>query len=82
MPEVSNTELIRNVHSFSLIQSSQTEVISTINNLNIKKASGLDRISVKITKENARSLSFPITKIVNQTIRQGLVPAELKKNLD
>ena len=46
---------------------------------NSKKGNPLTLFFYEIIKENARSLSFPLAKIINQAIRQGLVPAELKK---
>ena len=54
-------------------------VSKTINSFNVKKATGVDSLSVKILREGCDVLSQSITTLVNKSIDYGIFPDSLKK---
>ena len=55
------------------------EVSRIINGLNNKKSTGLDKISVKISKYCGDAIVPSITSIINNSIASGIFPDELKR---
>ena len=45
------------------------------------KATGLDDLSARFIKDGARVIAPMITHIVNMSIRQGIIPDDLKRTL-
>ena len=56
-----------------------TFVSKVIDKFNVKKATGVDKISVKLMKLGKISLLSPITKIINMSIDSGIFPNRLKE---
>ena len=50
-----------------------------IDKFNVKKATGVDKISVKFIKLGKISLVSPITKIISMSIDSGIFPNRLKE---
>lgn len=56
----------------------ETEIIKIIENLPNKTSSGIDRISNILLKRLKYSLRLPVTLLVNQSLRLGIFPDQLK----
>ena len=57
----------------------QDQVKNLIRKLNINKSSGLDEISPKLLRLSSELVTPSLTQIINQSIRMGIFPDELKK---
>ena len=62
--------------SFKVVD--ENEVLTTINSLNEKKAAGLDGLSCKTMKKLVKVLSYPLTIIINRSIKENVVPKSMK----
>ena len=60
--------------SFHLSEVLESEVISIINNLGCKKASGVDGISVRFLKAEPNSIGRLVTRLVNSSLTSGIFP--------
>lgn len=60
---------------------SEEEVFQILKNLKIDKAPGPDRLHPKLLKETALSLSKPLTKLFNLSIRTKTIPWEWKEGV-
>ena len=67
-----------NENSMFLTPITEEEVINIINDLDVKKSTGHDGISILIIKKLANELSVPLTCIFNMSINSCLVPDQLK----
>ena len=47
--------------------------------MSANKATGLDDLSARFIKDGARVIAPMITHIVNMSIRQGIIPDDLKR---
>ena len=56
----------------------EDEVLEIIKNLDAKKSTGHDGFSILIIKKLAAELSVPLTLIFNMSIKDGIVPDQLK----
>ena len=57
---------------------SEGDTLNTTNNLNSKKSSGHDVLSLNLLKDIKLELANPITLIINQTLSTGIFPDKLK----
>ena len=64
--------------TFSLNSCSTSEVQKLLENLEVKKATGLDNLPPKLLKLAARILAPSLTFIFNQSLSSGTVPLEWK----
>ena len=64
--------------TFSLNSCSTSEVQKLLENLKVKKATGLDNLPPKLLKFAARILAPSLTFIFNQSLSSGIVPLEWK----
>ena len=56
----------------------EDEVLEVIKNLDAKKSTGHDGFSILIIKKFAAELTVPLTLIFNLSIKDGIVPDQLK----
>jgi len=73
------TQINKLHRSFEFEEVNEQEIVKIIKKLSVKKASGYDEIPIKFIKKTSRQLSKPITKIVNQCIREQIFPENMKK---
>ena len=66
------TNFVKN--SFEFKSANETFVSKVIDKFNAKKATGVDKISLKLMKFGKISLLSPITKIINMSIDSGIFP--------
>ena len=52
----------------------ESQVLFVLNNLNLAKAAGLDRLSARIIRESADLISFAICRIFNCSLETGVFP--------
>ena len=64
---------------FSFKPTTETYVHKVISNLNIKKSTGVDKISAKILKSCVSTVSGTISNLKNTTYKSGKFPAGLKQ---
>ena len=57
-----------------LTPTDQDEVKSILNTLKPKKSSGHDNISTSFLKQIATEISYPISKLINKSFEEGIVP--------
>ena len=57
---------------------SEGDTLKIINNLNSKKSSGHDGLSLNLLKDIKLELAKPITLIINQSLNTGIFPDKLK----
>ena len=67
-----------NHHSMMMSFSTQEEVIQLINILPNKTSCGHDQISNELLKKLGNSISYPLSKIFNQSISEGIFPDQMK----
>ena len=67
-----------NESSMFFSPTTEEEVIRLIKNLDAKKSTGHDNISILIIKKLANELSIPLTYIFNLSLSSGIVPDQLK----
>ena len=65
--------------NFEFKSTNDTVVSKIINKFNVKKATGVDKISVKLMKLSKESIVTPITKIINISIETCIFPDRLKE---
>ena len=65
-------------HSFSIEETSSSEVIKLLNALPTNKACGLDGISTRLLKEADTVIAPSLTFIFNLSIRTGIFPSDWK----
>ena len=58
---------------------SESDVTKIIDKMNVKKAVGVDKLSVKLLKAGKSSLVTPITSLVNTTLATSIFPDRLKE---
>ena len=63
---------------FSFKPTTETHVHKVISNLNIRKSTGVDKISAKILKACVSSVSGTISNLINTTYKFGKFPEGLK----
>ena len=56
-----------------------SQCLDLLNNLNMKKASGIDGIPSSALKQGAPAIAYPIAKIINYSIQQNSVPSIFKQ---
>ena len=59
---------------FSLKKVSEAKVLKTIQGLRNKKSSGRDEVTQEQLKMGAEVLSIPLTRIINNSIEEGVFP--------
>ena len=64
---------------FSFKPTTETYVHKVISNLNIKKSTGVDKISAKILKSCVSTVSGTISNLINTTYKSGKFPTGLKQ---
>ena len=77
MQKFEDTIFVKN--SFEFKSTNETFVSKVIDTFNVKKATGVDKISVKLMKLGKISLLSPITKILNMSIDSCIFPNRLKE---
>ena len=77
MQKFEDTIFVKN--SFEFKSTNETFVSKVIDTFNVKKATGVDKISVKLMKLGKISLLSPITKIINMSIDSCIFPNRLKE---
>ena len=77
MQKIEDKHFVKN--SFEFKSTNETFVSKVIDKFNVKKATGVDKISVKLMKLVKISLLSPITKIINMSIDSGIFPNRLKE---
>ena len=68
----------RSLNSLVLYETTRTEVEQTISKLPNKTSHGHDKISNTLLKDMGKSLSYPLGKIFNQSLTQGVFPDRMK----
>ena len=61
------------------IEVSKEDMCKALNNLNINKSQGPDRIHPRMLKELSEQLSYPLSKLFNKTMREGKLPDTFKR---
>ena len=76
-----NFYLQRNVSRNQLVLQEVSEqfIYEELCGLNVTKSTGLDEISAKVLKLGASVIKVPVTSIINQSIRSGIVPNSMKQ---
>ena len=64
--------------SFVLHEVSEDFVYDELNNLNISKSTGLDGLPARFLKDAAEVIKYPITSVINLSIRSQVFPSEMK----
>ena len=57
---------------------SEDFVYDELNNLNISKSTGLDGLAARFLKDAAEVIKYPITSVINLSIRSQVFPSEMK----
>ena len=65
-----------NDYSFSVI--SENKILKYLNNLNAKKATGLDSLPSHSVRDSASIIFCPLSHIINLSLIQGILPDDLK----
>ena len=65
-------------HHFNFNTITESETLSIINKLKIKKSSGKDEISNNLLKSITDEIAKPLTIIINQSLKTGIFPDALK----
>jgi hypothetical protein len=77
LTEIGKLQIAQDTFAF---QSTNTETVSKIiTKFNPKKATGADKISVKLLKYSQPALLQPITDLINISIESGIFPDQLKQ---
>ena len=64
--------------SFHFSRISVQEVLSALNQLNLRKSPGLDGISVKLLKDTSDVIAQPLANIFNLSLQTGIFPDDWK----
>ena len=64
--------------SFHFSRISVQEVLSALNQLNLRKSPGLDGISVKLSKDASDVIAQPLANIFNLSLQTGIFPDDWK----
>ena len=64
--------------SFHFSRISVQEVLSALNQLNLRKSLGLDGISVKLLKDTSDVIAQPLANIFNVSLQTGIFPDDWK----
>ena len=64
--------------SFHFSRTSVQEVLSALNQLNLRKSPGLDGISVKLSKDTSDVIAQPLANIFNLSLQTGIFPDDWK----
>ena len=67
-----------NQHNMMMTFSTQEEITQLIKNLPNKTSCGHDQISNELLKNLVSSISYPLSKIFNQSISEGIYPDQMK----
>ena len=68
--------VVQNAFSFSLL--SETEVCKMLQGLSPRKATGLDDLPARCIRDGAEGIAYPISYIINLSLKTGVVPDEMK----
>ena len=68
--------VVQNAFSFSLL--SETEVCKMLKGLSPRKATGLDDLPARFIRDGAEGIAYPISYIINLSLKTGVVPDEMK----
>ena len=68
--------VVQNAFSFSL--RSETEVCKMLKGLSPRKATGLDDLPARFIRDGAKGITYPISYIINLSLKTGVVPDEMK----
>ncbi len=60
------------------IHITERDILEAINNINVNKTPGPDKISHRILKEVKEEISHPLLIIFTESLRQGKVPTDWK----
>ena len=71
-----NPSLNNLLSKFSPIQ--EAFVCAKVNNLNARKAIGIDKLSNRLLKVGAPIIAKPLTKLFNHSLETGIFPSEFK----
>ena len=69
-------EVVQNAFSFSLL--SETEVCKMLKGLSPRKATGLDDLPARFICDGAEGIAYPISYIINLSLKTGVVPDKMK----
>ena len=67
------------VDSLSSITIYECDVLATLKTIDITKACGVDNIPGRILRECAEQIAFPITILLNKSLKAGIFPSCLKR---
>lgn len=65
-------------NSFAFLDVSADDVHKALNNLSSNKATGIDAIPARFLKDGASVVAHPLSEIINQSLRIGIVPKDWK----
>ena len=68
--------VVRVAFSFSLL--GETEVCEMLKGLSPRKATGLDDLPARFIRDVAEGIAYPISYIINLSLKTGVVPDEMK----
>jgi hypothetical protein len=67
-----------NLDTFSLVQTTSTEIIDIVTKLKNKWSSGFDNIPVNLLKMSIIYIAYPISQLINCSFNAGIFPESLK----
>ena len=68
--------VVENAFSYSLL--SETEVCKMLKSLSPRNATGLDDPPSRFIRDGAEGIAYPISYIINLSLKTGVVPDEMK----
>ena len=73
-----NFDSSQTVEQFQFNSVTTSEVYKLLKNINVKKATGTDKIPPKMVKISAEVLSQPLADVINNSISKGVSPDNAK----
>ena len=63
---------------FKFEQVQEQTILDHLRKLDVKKATGLDDIPPRLLRDSAHVIAMPLTRIINMSLDQGVVPEDFK----
>lgn len=72
--------LVCDASGFSFDRISASTVLSHLSTLDVSKSTGPDDLSAAFLKEVANAIAIPLTNLHNQSLHDGIIPADWKQS--